>query len=258
MENGVAPISGCRSNGSRWACVSKRLLPSSALPASAELQLALDVRGVPQPRSRPIEALPLLRGADACRTGIDRCDGVARSFQVIEYNVEPSRSVRTRNLFANDNVRLALLNETEESGPEMTVVVEPSAQPGSTERLARKGCGPRPQSAARPSGLLECVGPDTDAGEPMDDIVAADIACRNFLDRPSVNPSSWKSSSCAEFPHPVRGERRMLVVVDFGVFDCDDVLAIIVFLERHQREQAVFAGQTQGAETMWKVAIRTP
>jgi hypothetical protein len=55
--------------------------------------------------------------ADARSAGIDRPDGVARSFHVSLYKVEPSEAVFARNLLAKDDWRAALLNEPVGSRP---------------------------------------------------------------------------------------------------------------------------------------------
>jgi hypothetical protein len=61
--------------------------------------------------------LPDVGRADARRAEIERPIGVARSFQVSLYKVDPSKSVFARNLLTKDDVRLALLDEVVESWP---------------------------------------------------------------------------------------------------------------------------------------------
>lgn len=65
----------------------------------------------------PIKSLSDVRGADARRAGISRPDGVALSFQVSLYKVEPSEAVRARYLLTKDEVRSALADEMEPGGP---------------------------------------------------------------------------------------------------------------------------------------------
>ena len=98
----IAPIPGSASIGTRWTAVSRRLLPSNALRASALEELALDVRGVGQPRGEPKDPLPRVRGTEARSAGIDRRDGVTRVLQIKEYAIEPSESVLARNLLAKE------------------------------------------------------------------------------------------------------------------------------------------------------------
>jgi len=52
-----------------------------------------------------------MRRTDARSAQIDRPAGVARSFQVSLYEVEPSKAVLARNLLAKDDARSALLDE---------------------------------------------------------------------------------------------------------------------------------------------------
>jgi hypothetical protein len=55
--------------------------------------------------------------AEARSAGIDRPDGVARSFQVSLYKVEPVKTVLACNLLAKDDWRAALFDEIVEVGP---------------------------------------------------------------------------------------------------------------------------------------------
>jgi hypothetical protein len=73
--------------------------------------------GVGQPLGHPVEALSDMRRADARRAGIRRPDGVALSFQVSLYKVEPTEAVRARYLFAKDDCRAELPDEMEPGGP---------------------------------------------------------------------------------------------------------------------------------------------
>ena len=73
--------------------------------------------GVVQPLRGNSEALPDVGRAEARRAGIDRPDGVALSFQVSLYKVEPSEAVLACNLLAKDDARSALFDEMKERGP---------------------------------------------------------------------------------------------------------------------------------------------
>jgi hypothetical protein len=55
--------------------------------------------------------------ADARSAEINRPAGVARSFQVSLYKVEPAEAVLARNLLAKDDWRAALADEVVESRP---------------------------------------------------------------------------------------------------------------------------------------------
>jgi hypothetical protein len=58
-----------------------------------------------------------MRRADARSAEIDRPAGVARSFQVSLYKVEPSEAVLARNLLAKDDGRATLLDEPVKGRP---------------------------------------------------------------------------------------------------------------------------------------------
>lgn len=58
-----------------------------------------------------------MRRPEARSAGIDRPDGVALSFHVSVYKVDPSESVFARNLLAKDNDRAVDADEMVERGP---------------------------------------------------------------------------------------------------------------------------------------------
>jgi hypothetical protein len=76
-----------------------------------------DFVGVGYPLSNPVESLSDVRRTEARSAGIDRPAGVARSFQVSLYKVEPAKSVLARNLLAKDDCRSAVLNKPVEVRP---------------------------------------------------------------------------------------------------------------------------------------------
>jgi hypothetical protein len=108
-----------------------------------------------------------VRRTDARSAQIESRDGVARSFQVSAYSVEPLEAVAARNLLSKDDRRAALADETEPVGPEVARVVESTPLAGAGEGLA--GTAPGPDgSIVGPSGEPERVGPDADASESME------------------------------------------------------------------------------------------
>jgi hypothetical protein len=112
------------------------------------------------------EPLPDVERADARSAQIRRPDGVVLAFQVSRNTVEPSKSIRARNLFAKDDCRAALANEPEPRRPKMARIGGAIAFPGGREWLT--GATPAPDSAVvRPSGKSEGVTPAADAGEEM-------------------------------------------------------------------------------------------
>ncbi len=74
-------------------------------------------RGVFHPSCCNSEALSDVGRAEARRAGIDRPDGVALSFQVNLYKVEPTEAVLACNLLAKPDDRAALADEVEHCGP---------------------------------------------------------------------------------------------------------------------------------------------
>jgi hypothetical protein len=70
-----------------------------------------------QPFSNKPGSLADVGSADARSAKIDRPEGIARSFQVSLYKIEPSESVFARNLLTKDDTRAALFDEEVEEGP---------------------------------------------------------------------------------------------------------------------------------------------
>jgi hypothetical protein len=83
------------------------------VPAPVPLLLV----GVGQPLSDPPEPLSDVGRADARSAEINRPAGVARSFQVSLYKVEPTEAVLACNLLTSDDSGSALLDEPVEGGP---------------------------------------------------------------------------------------------------------------------------------------------
>lgn len=125
------------------------------------------VVGVGVGHGAPVKPLSDVRRAEARSAGISRPDGVARSFQVRAYKVEPSEAVLACNLLAKNDRRAALFDEPVEGGPKVPLVSKPAAFACRAEGLARARAGPdRP--VVGPSGAAQGVGPDADAGEEVD------------------------------------------------------------------------------------------
>ena len=123
--------------------------------------------------------------AEARSAGIRRPDGVARSFHVSLYKVEPTKSVFARNLLAKDDCRSALLNKPMEGGPKVPLVSKPSAFACRAERLARAGTGPD-GPVVGPAGAAQGVGPDGDAGKEVALGVSGQIGGCDIFDAPFV------------------------------------------------------------------------
>jgi hypothetical protein len=90
-----------------------------------------------------------VRTANARSWKIERPAGVASSFQVSEYKVEPRPSSLARNLLSNDDSRSTGSDEPEPLGPEVEIAVEASSLACAGEVLAR----------ARPRPDVDVVGP---------------------------------------------------------------------------------------------------
>ena len=113
---------------------------------------------------QPVESLPDVRCPDAVCAQYRSPAGVAFSFQVSTYSIEPPFPNRAFNLFAKHSVRAALRDEIVEHGPEVAGVFGAALLASGGERLAGAASGPH-GPVLRPSGELESVGPASDPGE---------------------------------------------------------------------------------------------
>jgi hypothetical protein len=103
-----------------------------------------------------------MRAAEARSAQICRPEGVARCFHVSRYKIEPVES--RRNLLSNDDCRSALRDEVEPVGPEMPLVIKPSAFACRAERLAGTRACPN-WCIVIPPSASQGVAPDTDPGK---------------------------------------------------------------------------------------------
>jgi hypothetical protein len=133
------------------------------------------VFGVGQSFSNKPETLTDVRGADARSAQICRPNGVARSFHVSAYSVEPAEAVLACNLLSKDNWRAALCDEPMELRPEVAFVFDAFALTGGAERLAGTASGPDGPGVI-PSGKAEGMGPDADTCEEVALGVALEVA----------------------------------------------------------------------------------
>ena len=157
------------------------------------------------------EPLSDVRGADARSAQIDRPDGVARTFQVSVYSVEPSEAVLARNLLSKDDWRAALADEIEPGGPEVALVSEPSTLPGGGKGLAGAASGPH-GPVVGPAGESQGVGPDADPGESMELRRGGDLFWLEVCDGTGIDSSRGDVPSSREVLQPRGGERVDLIV----------------------------------------------
>jgi hypothetical protein len=168
--------------------------------------------GVVQPFSNPPEPLSDVRRPDARSAQINRPAGVARSFQVSVYKVEPTEAVLARNLLAKDDWRAALADEVEEGRPEVPLVSEPCAFACRAERLARATACPD-RAVIGPSGAAQGVGPDANACEEVALSKPGKVSWNDILDAPLVHLARRDVPAADQFAQPRRRLGVDLVVV---------------------------------------------
>ena len=131
------------------------LIPVVDIPA-VSFQSLLD--GVGHPNCSPVASLADVRCADARSRNICRPAGVTCVFEVSEYSIEPdwlnrfvsvsfsrlcsrSENCRAGDLLSEDEWRLAFTDESEEHGPEVSLIFGSFAFSGDGEGLTWTGAG---------------------------------------------------------------------------------------------------------------------
>ncbi len=105
------------------------VLPASLYPFCA----GVSAIGV----GHPEKPLPDVRCADPRSAEIGGPDRIGHSFQVSSYSGEPEAPILTRNLFAKDDWRAALVDDPSEGWPKVSFVISPFSLACRAERLAR-------------------------------------------------------------------------------------------------------------------------
>ncbi|MEO6147333.1 MAG: hypothetical protein ABIT70_09845 [Sulfuriferula sp.] len=144
------------------------------------------VLGVAQPASNEPNTLPDVRCADARSRQTDRCKGVADSFQVILYKVEPAMPNCRFNLLTKDDWRIALADEVVERWPKVPLVSKPSAFACRAERLAWRRSGPD-LTIFWPAGEVQGSTPSANSGKEMALGISSKLIWQYILDTPFVN-----------------------------------------------------------------------
>jgi hypothetical protein len=160
----------------------------------------------------PVQSLSDVRRTDARSAQICRPNGVARSFQVSGYTVEPLEPKSACNLFSSHDWRAALSDEPIHLGPEVSCVSGPCAASCSAEGLARAGAGPQ-RSVIRPSCDPGGEAPPSDAGEEVDLCVSSEVVGLDICDAPLINIARRDMPSGDQVPQPGGRERFDFVVV---------------------------------------------
>ena len=147
--------------------------------------------------TQPVKPLADVRRGDARRTQIGGPEGIASAFQVSAYSGEPLSTIRARNLLSKHACRLALLDEPEELGPEVTFVFDASLLADVAERLARARPGPD-FPIGGPSGELQCERPSCDSAEK--------VALREAIQVGGMNVSNASTIDLAVRDEPLKDE----------------------------------------------------
>jgi len=122
----------------------------------------------------PVESLADMRRTDAVCPQYRRPAGVAFSFQVCEYSIEPAEPNRSLNLLTKHCCRSALADEPGELGPEVAFVGVAAPLACAGERLAGAGAGPDAGLLVE-SGPAKSQGPAGDAAEEVALVVSGKV-----------------------------------------------------------------------------------
>lgn len=160
----------------------------------------------------PEQSLPDMGRADPRSAQIGGRVGIAQSFQVSAYSIDPEPASRARNLFPKDDCRAAVADEPAELRPKVTRVRRPEPFPGDTERLA--GATPRPdRSLIRPTGEPERVGPTSNPGKKVALHESDQVAWFDIINTPFIHGPWSDQVGADQLPQPSRRLRIILVIV---------------------------------------------
>lgn len=153
-----------------------------------------------------------MRRPDAASWKYGRPDGVAFRLHVIVNKVEPAPSNCIINLFAKDCCRSYCADKLEPDRPEVTIILERFAFPGTAEGLAGAAAGPN-RSIIGPSGQSKSEAPSGDAGEEMTLAVSSEVIGAHFLDAAVIDMARGDQAGGNEVAQPLGGKRIVFVVV---------------------------------------------
>ncbi len=154
-----------------------------------------------------------MRSTDACSWQIRSPKGVARSFQVSAYKVEPAEARFASNLFTKQHWRTALLDELEPGRPKVAFILYASAFAGIAERLAGTGTSPDGNVSWK-SGESKRVVPDTNPGEGVKTINSDELRSLQIFDTALIDTPSGDEIFIREISKALSGEWIDLVVED--------------------------------------------
>jgi hypothetical protein len=124
--------------------------------------------------------------ADARSAKINRPCGVARSFQVSAYTVEPFKPCPACHLFASDDRRPEGCDQAVHLWPEVPFICGPCSLAGVAEGLARAGASPE-GSVVGPLGEACGVTPPSNTGEEMDLGVSFEVVGLHINNTPFIH-----------------------------------------------------------------------
>ena len=168
--------------------------------------------GVGQPICAPVCSVATVRRPDARSREYRRPEGVAASFQIRRYKVEPSPTSRAFNLFPKHDVRATLADEPVEGGPKVPLVSKPASFACRAERLT--GAAPGPDGLlVRNSGETQSKGPPAEPGEEMTLPELTEIVGVDVNDGSLVNVAGGDVTGGDEIAEPLSGVGFELIIV---------------------------------------------
>ncbi len=159
----------------------------------------------------PVNSLPNVRRPDARSAQIGAPDSIAQCFQVSAYSIEPPTPILARNLFSNDDWRIALRDKAEELRPQVAGVGSTSSLTGCGERLA--GTTPCPYGSVSPPCKVKGKGPAGNAAKEMALSEPSQVGRLHFNNASGVNFSGRNKSSGDEISEPLRTKFVIFIVV---------------------------------------------
>jgi hypothetical protein len=134
----------------------------------------------------PPQTLPDVGRADARSAEIDRPCGVALTFQISAYTVEPGETCPACHLLANDDRRPEGCDQAVHLGPEVPFICGSSLLASSAEGLAWAGSSPQ-GFVVWPVGEACGVTPPSNTGEEVDLSVSFEVVGLHINNTPFIH-----------------------------------------------------------------------
>jgi hypothetical protein len=207
--------------------------------------------------------MSVVRRVDARSRQYGIPDGVTFSLQVNSHSIEPSVGNSSFNLLSKDDWRLALAEETEDDGPQVSLVVHTFLLPCNGEGLAGDTSSPNREVWVY-SRESQGERPSRNSCEEVTLGVALQFFRRDFFDASLIDYTLRDLACVDEVLHPSAGVRFDVVVeVHFGTpglpvwrsLAFDNLIEELTLADLRQNVSRRYGADVARGATAWRLAL---